>query len=84
MVILREGEPVGLLRQDGSIQSNAPELQQLNAVWQKEGIFTMVPSHESTEEVTVEGATFVIASEHIGLVIGSLEARGYQVVGRHE
>jgi hypothetical protein len=49
MMILREGKPVGTLRQDGSILSNAPELQQLNSVWQKEGIFTLGPSEESTE-----------------------------------
>ena len=84
MMILREGEPVGLLRPDGYIQSDEPELQQLNSVWQKEGIFTMCPSDESTEEVTVDGAAFVMPSENIDLVIGSLEARGYQVVGRHE
>ena len=48
MMILRECKPVGILRQDGSIQSDAPELQQLNSVWQEEGIFTMCPSDEST------------------------------------
>jgi len=35
MMILREGKPVGTLRQDGCILSNAPELQQLTSVWQK-------------------------------------------------
>jgi hypothetical protein len=44
----------------------------------------MAPSDESTEEVTVDGATFVMPSENIDLVIGSLEERGYQIVGRHE
>ncbi len=84
MMILREGEPVGLLRPDGYIQSDEPELQKLNSIWQKEGIFTMAPSNESTEEVTVDGARFVMPSEYIDLVIGSLEALGYKVVRRHE
>jgi hypothetical protein len=84
MMILREGKAVGTLCQDGSIQSDAPELQQLNSVWQKEGIFIMCPSDKSTEEVTVDDATFVMPSEDIDPVIGSLEERGYQVVGRNE
>ena len=84
MMILRDWEPVGLLRPDGSIQSDLPELQQLNSIWQKEGIFTMCPSNKSTEEVTVDGAKLVMPSEDIYLVIGSLEELGYKVSQRHE
>jgi hypothetical protein len=84
MMIFREGEHVGIVRPDGSIQSEVPEMQQLNSIWQKEGIFTMFPSDESTEEVTVDGAKFVMPSEDIDFVIDSLEERGYQVVRRHE
>ena len=84
MMILREGKPVGILRQDGSIESQEPYLQGLNEHWQENGIFTMCPSDESTEEVTVDGAALIMPSEDIDLVIGSLEERGYQVVGRHE
>ena len=83
-MILRDWKPVGLLRPDGSIQSDLPDLQQLNSVWQKEGIFTMCPSNKSTEEVTVDGAALVMPSEDIDLVIGSLEERGYQVVVGHQ
>ena len=78
MTILRKGKLMGTLREDGSMQSNAPELQQLNSVWQKQGIFTMAPSHESTEEVTVDGAAFVAAIRTIEFVIAELADRGYR------
>ena len=80
MMILREWEPVGLLCPDGFIQSDEPELQQLNSIWQEKGIFTMVPSNKSTEEVTVDGAKLVMPSEDIYLVIGSLAELGYKVM----
>jgi hypothetical protein len=89
MMILREGKPVGILRQDGSIESQLVVLQELNAFWRENGIFTMCSTDESesasTDEVLVDGAVVLpLCAENIENVIGELEMRGYEVVGRHE
>lgn len=82
MIIMLEDKPVGTLDSNGVIQSDDSYLKGLNEFWQKEGIFTLCSSDQGNDEMTVEGAKYVKPSEDILLAIGTLEADGYQIVGK--